>query len=75
MRHVDNEKLETTNDGINRTTKSRKNQKLGEMETYKYLEILEADIIKQVETKEKFKKSISGEGENYLKRNYRAGTS
>ena len=31
---------------------------LGEKETYKYLEILEADIIKQVETKEKIKKRI-----------------
>ena len=29
---------------------------LGEKETYKYLEILEADTIKQVETKEKVKK-------------------
>ena len=29
---------------------------LGEMETYKYLEILEADTIKQVEIKEKIKK-------------------
>ncbi len=33
---------------------------LGEKETYKYLGILEADTIKQVEMKEKIKKSISG---------------
>ena len=32
---------------------SRKNQNVGEKEIYKYLVILEADIIKQVEMKEK----------------------
>ena len=32
-----------------------------EKETYKYLEILEADTIKQPEMKEKIKKRISGE--------------
>ena len=32
---------------------------LGEKETYKYLEILEADIIKQMEMKEKIKKRVS----------------
>ena len=32
---------------------------LGEKETYKYLVILEADAIKQVEMKEKIKKKIS----------------
>ena len=36
---------------------------LGEKETYKYLGILEADTIKQVEVKEKFKKRISQENE------------
>ena len=40
---------------------------LGEKETFKYLEILEADTIQQVETKEKIKKSISEEWENYSK--------
>ena len=35
-------------------------------EMYKYFGILEADIIKQVEMKEKFKKSIS-ERESYSK--------
>ena len=34
---------------------------LAENETYKYLGILEADTIKQVEMKEKNKKNISGE--------------
>ena len=34
---------------------------LGEKETYKYLGILEADTIKQMEMKEKNKKSISGD--------------
>ena len=37
----------------NGTTKSRKIRTLGEKETYKYLGILEADIIKQAEMKEK----------------------
>ncbi len=41
---------------------------LGEKETYKYLGILEADTIKQVEMKEKIK-NISGELENYLRQN------
>ena len=47
---------------------------LGEKETYKYLGILEADTIKQVEMKEKLRKSISGEPESYSKQNYIAGT-
>ena len=38
---------------------------LAENETYKYLGILEADTIKQVEIKTKFKKNISGEQKNY----------
>ena len=38
---------------------------LAENETYKYLGILEADTIKQVETKNKIQKDISGELENY----------
>ena len=47
-----NEKWKMTNDGRNRTATSRKYQKGGK-ETYKYLEILEADTIKQAEMKEK----------------------
>ena len=47
---------------------------LGEKKTYKYLEILEADTIKQVEMKEKTKKNISGERESYSKPSYIAGT-
>ena len=42
----------------------------GEKETYNYLGTLEADNIKQVEMKEKLKKSISGEQESYSKTNY-----
>ena len=51
-------------------TKTRKNRTFAEKETYKYLEILSVDIIKLVEMKEKLKKSISGERENYSKANY-----
>ena len=46
MRHASNEKRQTTSDGENRTTKSRKNRTLGEKETYIYLGTLEADTIK-----------------------------
>ena len=42
---------------------------LAENETYKYLGILEADTIKQAEMKEKFRKNISGELENYKRQN------
>ena len=42
-------------------------------ETYKYLSILEADTIKQVEMK-KFKKNISGELENCSRQNSLAET-
>ena len=60
MSHASNEKWQTTPDSWNGTAKSRT---LGEKETYKYLGILEADTIKQVEMKEKKKlrKNISGE--------------
>ena len=55
MCHVNNEKRETTNDGRNRTSKRRKNQNAQR----KYLGMLKADVIKQVEMKEKNEKSIS----------------
>ena len=42
---------------------------LREMETYKYLGILEADTIKQAEMKERIFKNTSRERENYLKPN------
>ena len=64
MCHANNEKRESTYDRRNGTTKSRKNRTLAEKETYKYLGILEADAIKQVEMKEK-KKSIPGKPESY----------
>ena len=48
---------------------------LGEKETYKYLRILEADTMKQVEMKEKnLKKSIPVEPESYSRKNNIAGT-
>ena len=49
-------------------------RKLGEKETYKYLGISEADTIKQQEMKEKIKKTISEEPENYSRLNSIAGT-
>ena len=67
-----NEKQKTTNDGRNRTTKSRKNLNALRKRN-KYLGILGADTIKHAEMKEKFfKKNISGERENYSKPNYMA---
>ena len=45
MCHINNAKRKTTNDGTNRTMKSRKNQNAWEKETYKYLGKLEADTI------------------------------
>ena len=50
MCHVCNEKWQTTSNWQNGTTKSR------EKETYKYLGILDADIIKQVQMKDKIQK-------------------
>ena len=41
----------------------------GENETYKYLGILEADTIKQVEKKTKLKKNITGKLENCSRQN------
>ena len=40
------------------------------MKIYKYLEMLETEIIKQMEMRERIKKSISGERGNYSKPNY-----
>ena len=42
---------------------------LAKKQTYKYLEILEADTIKQVEMKTKLKNNITGELENYSRQN------
>ena len=47
---------------------------LAENETYKYLGILEADTIKQVEMKNRIKRNISGEIENYSTQNSTAET-
>ena len=65
MSYANNEKRGKTNNGRNKTVKSRKNQK--ENETNKYLGILEVNTIKQVEMKEKIKRSISDERENFSK--------
>ena len=71
MCHANNDEQKTTNDGKNRTTKSRKIRTLGKLETCKYLGILEAETIKQAEMKEKSnKKNPPGEQENYSKPNY-----
>ena len=43
------------------STKQRKDQNAKRKETYKYLGILEADTIKQVEIRTKLKKFFSGE--------------
>ena len=45
-------------------------RRLGEMETYKYLGILEADLIKHVKMKEKIFKNTLGKSENYSNPNY-----
>ena len=47
---------------------------LGENETYKYLSILEADTIKQVEMKDKIQKEYLREPENYSRQNSLAET-
>ena len=48
---------------------------LGGKDTYKYLGILEADTIKQVEMRKKnYNTSISGEPESYSRQNCKAGT-
>ena len=77
MHHANNNKRERTFfGGGNRTTKTRKIWTLREKEIDRYLGILEADTIKQVEMKEKkIKKRISGEWENNSKQNYIVGTS
>ena len=54
MCHVNNEKRKKANNGRNRRTKSRKIRTLKEKETYKSLEILEANMIKKMEMKKNF---------------------
>ena len=57
MCHASNEKRQTTPDGRGMELPNKdKIRTLGENETYKYLGILEANTIKQVEMKEKIKK-------------------
>ena len=52
----------------------RKLRTLGEKETYKYLGILKAVNIKQVEIKEKIKKEYLRRTRNYSRQNSIAGT-
>ena len=47
---------------------------LAEKETYRYLGILEADTIKQVEIKNKIQNNISGKLDNYSRQNSLAET-
>ena len=57
MCYDNNEKREKTNKRRNRTNKLRKNENADKKkETYKYLGILEADPIKEIEMKEKLRK-------------------
>ena len=56
MRHANNEWRKTTHDRRIGTTISRKIWTLAEKEIYKYLGILEAETIKQVEMKDTTKK-------------------
>ena len=50
------EGMELPNQKKKKKKKKKKKRTLGEKETYKYLGILESDIIKQEEMKEKIKK-------------------
>ena len=56
MRHAKDEKWQATHDGEGVELPNQVIRTLEETETYKYLGILEADTIKQVEMKEKIKK-------------------
>ena len=53
MCHVHNEKLEKRSSRSNDVPKQERIRTLGEEENYKYLDMLEADTIKQAEMKEK----------------------
>ena len=56
MCHASHEKWQMTYDWRNGLPNQDKTRTLGENETYKYLGILEADTIKQVEMKDKIQK-------------------
>ena len=53
MCYVDYEKRKKTNNGPKELPNQERNLKIGEKETCKYLGMLEADTVKQVEMKEK----------------------
>ena len=59
MHPGNNKKQETTRDGRNETTNLGKNWTVGKKETNKYLGILKANTIKQLEMKEKFLKEYT----------------
>ena len=60
-------------DGIELPNKD-KIRTLAENETYKYLGIMKADTIKQVEMKNKIQNNISGELENYSRQSSQTET-
>ena len=73
MYHASNEKRETTYDGRNKTTKSRKKiRMLGERGSYEYLGILEADTIEQFK-KEYLKRTRRLLGTKLYSRNFIKG--
>ena len=53
MCHAYNEKKKKKNSGRNRISQTGKSQNIGEKESYKYLGILEVDIIKKMEMSDK----------------------
>ena len=60
LRSARHEKWQTTSDGTELLNQD-KIRTLAENETYKYLEMLEADTVKQVEMENKIQKRISKE--------------
>ena len=75
MCQANKNKLKATNDGRNRTAKSRKNQNARRKENLKVLGNIRSGH-RQIsgDERKKLKKSISGERENYSKPNYIAET-
>ena len=74
MRHASNEKWHRHLTDRMELPNQDKIRMLREKETYKYLGILEASTIKQVEMKEKIRKNTSGELKSYSRQNSLAET-
>ena len=66
MCHTYNELGETRNNGRSRTAKSEIILILGKKKDYRYMEILEADTIKQLQIKKKLEKNTSEGRESFL---------